>query len=91
MEEVRGLLIEGLFDFGGAAAAEGGVDEDEVVGAIDAHEGGIDVELVLRVRGEDDEAVAFGDAEGVAHGGVDGVGDGAAVGGGHGVVNGDAD
>jgi hypothetical protein len=40
------------------------VDQDEVAGAVHAHEAGIDHELVGGVDGDGDKAIAFGDAEG---------------------------
>jgi len=91
VEEAGGFFVEGLLDFGGAPATDGGVDEDKVVGALHAHEGLVDEEFVGRVGGEDDEAIAFGDAEGGAHGVVYRVGDEALGGGGHEVVDGDTD
>jgi len=90
VEKARGLFVEGLFDFSGAPATDGGVDEDEVVGALHAHKVEVDEELVGGMRREDDEAIAFGDTESGAHGVVNGVGDEALGGGGHEVVNGDA-
>lgn len=73
-EELGDAFVEFAFLLGLATVAEGDVDEDHSVGAVDAEVVWVVEQVGGGVLGDDLEAVVGGDGDGFDHGAVDGVG-----------------
>src|SRR5690349_17866297 len=74
-------LVEEFFLLHSSPFIEGDLDDDQVIGAIDAQILGIKDEMLFVVFGQDLEVVVFRYANGLAHGGIDQLSDAFGVGG----------